>query len=327
MTPQRATTVPVAAAIVAVALAGGGFGPTALGVSTAVVWLLLAGLAAGGRLSPAGLTRPLALALGLMALLAAWTALSISWAGDDGAAFVDLARMLLYLGVLAVVGLSARPGSVPSWLAALAIAGVSIAALAVASRTLGFGNDAALAAQLPRAAERLSYPIGYWNALGYLMAMTLPALAWLAVGRRRSHARLAVAGSVPVVLALFLTSSRGALLAALIGLVVAAFFSSQRPRLLLALIAAAPAWLAVVVVAAARRGELDAVSGISAWGLFVTVFVVVAATLAYVFAGRLQRRGDGPTLRLPRAWPAADRRRSGPDPRPGRGRRAELVRR
>lgn len=294
----------MAAAIFTLALAGGGFGEVELGVAAAAVWLLIAGLGLGGRLSFGGMRAELGLALGLLALLAVWTAFSFGWASDDGAAFVDLARALLYLGAVALAGLSARPAAAPSWLAGLALGGVAIALLAVASRTLGFGGDDALAAELPRAAERLSYPLGYWNALGYLMAMTLPALAWLAAGDRDGVARLAVAGSIPVVLALFLTSSRGALLAAALGLALVAVFTSARPRLLLAAAVALPAWLLVVVVAAVRRAELDAASGISASGLAVAIVTVVAIAAAYYVLGRIQERDAAVPISLPRLGPA-----------------------
>lgn len=303
MTLQPATALPVGAAMLAVAMAGGGFGPIALGVCTAAIWLLIAGLGVGGRLSFAGLTTPLALVLGLLALIAAWTALSLSWAGDDGAAFVDLARGLLYLGLVTLVGLTARPGDAASWIAGVAVGGTAIAVVAVASRSLGFGADAELAEVLPRAAERLSYPLGYWNALGYLAAMTLPALAWITVGARGAAPRLAAAGSVPVVLALFLTSSRGALLAALLGLVALAACTRDRGPLLRSGLAVAPAWLLVVVIAAVRRAELDAAAGVSAWGVVVAGATVAAAALACALHRRLQRGDAGVPVAVVRLTP------------------------
>ena len=133
---------------------------------------------------------------------------------------------------LLLVGLLARPGSAPSWVAGLALGGTVIALIALTSRIFGFGGDTELARALPSAAERLSHPLGYWHALGYLMAMTVPPLAYLAAAGRSSLARVAVAASVPVILVLFLTSSRGALLAAVIGLAAVLWTTDERRRLL-----------------------------------------------------------------------------------------------
>ena len=189
---------PVAAGIVALAAAGGGFSDATLGVATAVVWLLLGGLLLGGRIGFGAINRRLAWLLGSFAFLAGWAALSLGWTSDSAAGFADLVRLLLYLGVILTAGLAARPGSGPSWFAGVALGGVLVALLALGSRLFGLGGDEQIALELGPAAERLSYPIGYWNGLGYLLAMTLPALLWLALGARSSVAALAAAGSTPV---------------------------------------------------------------------------------------------------------------------------------
>ncbi|HKJ35410.1 MAG TPA: O-antigen ligase family protein [Solirubrobacterales bacterium] len=290
-------------AIGAVALAGGGAGDAELGACCVLVWLLLAGLAISGRLSPAGLTGPLVLLLGLFAVLTGWTAASIGWAGDDGAAFTDVVRALLYLGVLLLVALSARPGGASAWLVGVAGGGALVAILAVSSRVLGLDADQDVSLALPVAAERLSFPLGYWNGLGYLMAMTLPALAWVAGAAPLRVSRVAVALSVPVAAAIFLTSSRGAFAAAIVGLALAGALAADRTRMLRAATAAVPAWLGVIAAAAALRDDLLAGAGLSGPGLLFGGAIVLGAALAQLAFARLagrKGRTSAPLSRLGR---------------------------
>lgn len=282
---QPTIFIPVAATILALALADGGFSDESVGVATAAVWLLLGGLLVGGRLRADRLRGPLALAAGLLAGLAGWTALSIGWAGDSGAAFVDLVRALFYLGSFLLIGLAARAGSGPSWLAGIALGGSLVAVVAIGARLAGLGVDQALAVELPAAAERLSYPLGYWNALGYLMAMALTALAWVAANGRGSVDRAAAAASVPVALALFLTSSRGALLAAAVGLIAVVWASTERDRLWLAAIASVPAWAVTIVLAAVLRPDLDPFAGVTTAGVAIGAVLVAACGLVYFEMG------------------------------------------
>src|SRR5690606_16604740 len=81
-------------------------------------------------------------------------------------------------------------------------------------------------------AGRLSWPFGYWNALGAAGAMSFVGLLWLAA---RAHSRgwqALAAAFLPVVLvAIYLTSSRGAVAALLAGLVVLFVFGPDRRQL------------------------------------------------------------------------------------------------
>jgi hypothetical protein len=288
--PQPSISLPVAAGIVALALAEGGFSASVLGVATVATWLLIGGLLLGGSLGLGAVTRRLTVLIGLLAALAVWTALSLSWTADDGAGFIDLVRILLYTGLVLLVGLGARAGSAPSWLAGIALGGTVVATIALGSRLLGLGGDQDLALELNLAAERLSYPIGYWNGLGYLLAMTLPAVAWLTVAARTSIARAALAGSVPLVTALFLTSSRGAMLAGAIGLLIVLGFAVDRHRVTEAAIVAVPAWAVVIIAAAVARGELSPIGGPSAAGLAIAALVAAIAAGAHLTFGRLDAR-------------------------------------
>jgi hypothetical protein len=285
-----AISLAVAAGLTALALADGGYPPEVLGIATVTVWVLATALLFGRWVPASGVSAPFALALALVVALALWAVASFAWAGDDAAAFAAVVRVALYAGLLALVGIAARPGSGPSWLVGIALGGSVIAAVALGSRLIGFGADQELARALPLAGDRLSFPLGYWNGLGYLLAMTLAALAWLVAAGRPLRARLALAATVPVALALFLTSSRGAAVAAAFGVAVIVVLAADRRRLLLAAGVALPAWLIVVVVAAAGRGELDPAVGLSVLGVALTALTVALAVAAFVGFGRLLER-------------------------------------
>jgi O-antigen ligase len=129
-------------------------------------------------------------------------------------------------------------------------AGTGIAAYALATRLFPdrFGYEAAAAYQLAR-------PVGYWNALGILAAIAIVlALGFCSAPERLPRAL--AAGAVPLLLTtLYVTFSRGALVALAVGL--AAAFAVERNRLRLAataLVVAPPA--AVAVVLASRSDAL-----------------------------------------------------------------------
>ncbi len=292
----------IGAAMLALALANGGHGAVAVGISSLVVWLTLGALLVSGRLDFGNATRALAVTVGALVLLAALAALSTAWASDDGAAFEDVNRTLLYAGTILLVGLAVRRGGAGPWLAGLALGGTAVALVALGSRLGGFGGDRELALELPLAATRLSYPIGYWNGLGYLMAMTLPCLAYLAGAARIRVSATAVAASVPVVVVLFLTSSRGALIAAAVGIGCVAWLQPQRQRLLTAAALALPAWLIAVGATAARRSHLEPPSDPGLWGIALGAGIAIVAVLVGLAFARFAARDRGP-LQVPRLGP------------------------
>lgn len=239
--------------LLALACFDGAASELAIGSAAVAVWVTVLTLLLGRGLvrvdpTPAALAAGAAL-FGLLAL----TALSLIWTIDQGTGFGDLVRLFLYLGIFVLVTLLARRGGARPWLIGLALAGVGVALLALAARLAGFaGGGAELAAALPSAAGRLSYPIGYWNALAALMALTMPVLIWLACDLRRPRpTALALAAMVPIFLVAYMTSSRGGLLALAIGAAVMIRFA-ERPLLAagafaLGLLGAAPAVVAATV--------------------------------------------------------------------------------
>ena len=177
----------VAASAVAVALAGGGFEPTAFAAAGLVVWIaVVVGLAVG--VLPRSQPPTAALVAGIsLAGLAALIALSLAWASDDGNGFEDVVRTLAYLGAFAAVVLASRRSEATPWLAGLAVGLAAIAAIALLARFEPslFGNPDADLADLPAVLGRLTYPIGYWNGLAAVMAAAIVLLYLVRRDRRR----------------------------------------------------------------------------------------------------------------------------------------------
>ena len=185
-----------------------------------VVWaLVLVGLATGVAAALRAARAPPSSPASALAGLAALMALSLAWASDDGNGFEDVVRTLAYLGLFVLVVLASRRGEARPWLAGLAIGLALVGAIALLGRfePSWFGNpDADLAEDLPAVLGRLTYPIGYWNGLAAAMAAAIVLLGWFAASSpsRRIVRSAAVAAMPAVLLALWMTDSRGGIVAA-----------------------------------------------------------------------------------------------------------------
>jgi hypothetical protein len=276
----------VAAGSVGIALAGGGFEATAFAAGSLVVWALaLIGLATGilPRSEPPG---PAVLAGLALAGLGILTAISLAWASDDGNAFEDVVRTFGYLGLFALVVLASRAGEARPWLAGLAVGLAAVGGIALLARyepSLFGDPDAGLAADLPAVVGRLTYPIGYWNGLAAVMAAAIALLGWFAASSPSGKVRSAAVGAMPVVLlALWMTDSRGGVVAA--GLAYATLIATGplRSRLVVNLLLGLVVAAALIVIAETRdallnRPGTDEASGQGHEMLAVTVVVVAAA--------------------------------------------------
>jgi len=269
-----------------------------------VLWILVLGLALGilPRRRPSWLALlPLA-GFGLLALL---TALALTATSSDERTVTELARVVDHaaLYALPLCALTRR-----TWTAAAAgtAAGVlAIAFLAVLARLapdLVAGDTAARAF----ATNRLSYPLGYWNAMGAWSATAVAVgLAWSAHARSRLVSALALAVVPVALLALYLTYSRAGIASLLLGVLAVALVSRRRLVLLLHAAAAAGAGAAVVIVTRAHAPIADH-TGTAGRGA-----VLLALGLAALIAGgwaALTHRVAMPRLepRLARsAWAAA----------------------
>jgi hypothetical protein len=298
-----ATAVLIAGPFVLAFRAGGFFdGPRVVALVVAWALVALVAVAAPRRLLPRdGAAR---VALAGLGLLAAWTALSATWAPVREAAVDDIQRLALYVAALVAAAALVRP---PRVLRALEPA----ALLGTLAMTL-FGLSDRLLPSLVTldrhfsAGSRLEQPLTYWNAMGLACAMGLVLAARLAgdVSRPARLRAAAAAASAPLGLALYLTFSRGALAAAAAGVVV--------------LLACAPTWtqlraaalvLEAAALAAAVGSLLPAIVSYDATedGRIVQAFVMVAvlglvalgAAGVQAWAVRAERAGTTRMGRLP----------------------------
>ena len=198
--------------ILALAVAGGGYQVTPRHIAGLAVWLVVVLLLALGAASRAKLAKPFYWASGLILALALFSALSSLWSGSAEISVTEADRVLIYLGVFVAAFLIAQTDqSRQRFGEGLWIALLGIAVMMLATRLLPhvFPVDAGLGT-----GDRIRYPLGYWNAngvacgIGFAFSLwisrrtTLPALRWLAV-----------AGMPVFLTALYLTYSRGGVLA------------------------------------------------------------------------------------------------------------------
>lgn len=278
--------------------AGGYFDRPRL-VAGILVWLLV-GLAAATAAVAFPRARVSRLCLLGLAALTLLTGLSILWAPVRLVAQSDLERLLLYLGVL-IAGTAYLRGRQGLRLAepVLAAGALVVIGYALAGRLLpGFVHQSVSIS----AFGRLEQPLTYWNAVGLLAAVgTLLALRVAGDPSREGRLRAAAAGAVvPLTLGVYLTFSRGALLALGFGVVVLVVLARDRAQVR-ALAAFGPAVL--LCIAAALAGSVRTGEGTLAhreWqGAAILVLAVGAIGVAAWAQGQLSRRADG-ELRLPR---------------------------
>jgi O-antigen ligase/polysaccharide polymerase Wzy-like membrane protein len=254
----------IAAAYFAISLADGGSSILLIAFMTAVIWwAVIVGLVLG-ILPRARVPARAIFAAASLGALGLFAALSMTWASDDGGAFIDVLRAAAYLGILLLVVLASPRGSARVWLAGLAIGLAGLAAWALVSRFLpGLpGGEENIATFLPDASGRLSYPVGYWNALGACTALGAVLLTWLGTHAAARPARaLAVAGIPICGLALYMTASAGAALAAAVGAALLLVLGPARPRLVAAMLLGGAGSAALILLVRVRHDLVDAVPG------------------------------------------------------------------
>jgi hypothetical protein len=264
--PQTVIAVAVAVLYVALAVANGGYSTGLTAAATvAVWWAVVIALVIGGW--PRSRLSATALGAGAcLAGLAAWMAISVGWASDDGRTFVEVVRALGYLGVFVLVLISSPRASVRTWLGGLALGLVIVAGLALLSRfEPSFGGGKELGTFLPSAAGRLSYPVGYWNGLAATMAIAAVLLVWLGAQARTAAMRAAAVAVIPLpILVVYLASSRGGVAAGSIGLVVLLGLGPDRTRMVGNLAIGGVGGALLVSLATHRHEFVDALSNSTA---------------------------------------------------------------
>jgi len=191
-------------------------------------------------------------ALFALALLTAYTAISIVWSLAPSDSWIEASRTFAYLSSFAGAMALARlaPGRWPALLHGIALACVVVSAWALLTKVF----PGALAEDETYA--RLRAPFDYWNSVGLNAAIGVLALLWL--GARRSGRPAANALAWPGIalceVALMLSYSRGALLALVVGLALWFAFVPLRLRGAIVLLGASAGAAVLVAWAFAMTG-------------------------------------------------------------------------
>jgi O-Antigen ligase len=247
----------VAGCVFAVSYANGGFDTTTkayAGISS--WWLLGTGAAIGIAAARTRVDRLSLAALGLLAAFALWTLISMGWASDGGRAFAQFDQVSFYVAVLALAIVVARLVPASTIVSGVALAISAIGCVALASRFFPSTFGVEPSTILPPITSRLSFPVGYWNGLGIEMALAYPLLLSIMASRRSRAASALAALPLPILGAvMYLTSSRGAFVAAVVAVAAYVLLAPNRwPALAATAVAAAAG--AVAVAGLVHRTEL-----------------------------------------------------------------------
>ncbi len=283
------------ALIAGIALAGGGFDLSERHIAGLAVWLVVVVLLALGAASRALLARPFYWTSGLIGAVALFSAISSLWSGSVELSVTEADRVLVYLGVFLAAFLIAQTDQRRQRFAeGIAVGLIGIAILGLASRLL---PDLISVAQGLGSGPRLRYPLDYWNANGVAFAIAAALICWIGRNSLSVALRWAAVAALPaVLLALYLTYSRGGLLALLVACGVLAILSRDRLWMLATLAIGALGALPAVLAVQDRRFLADNTIESQAavdQGLTVLAILLAGTALTVVlFAAmrRLERR-------------------------------------
>lgn len=257
---DSAVALGVAGAVFWLSYADGGFNPTTRAYAgIAAWWLLGAGAAIGVASARARVGRLGLAAVGLFAAFALWVLISSAWATDAERAFAQFNQVSLYVATFAIAIVLARLVPASALVRGVALALVAVAVVALVSRCFPstFGPQAGTQI-LSALKTRLSFPLGYWNGLGIEVALAYPLLFSVMASRRSRVAAALAAFPLPILAAdMYLTSSRGAFVAAGVAVVAFALLTPRRWAALAAVVVGAGAGAAAVAVLTPKTALVD----------------------------------------------------------------------
>lgn len=225
---------------------GGFFGEPRL-IAGVAAWVIVAAVAWAAP-EPFPQRPPARIAIAGLAGLGVWSAVSIAWSPLKDPALADAERVALYAAAL-LGGVAVLRGEVRRWVEPALAGGIALVCLyALATRLLP-----GIAESQPsvNAGARLDQPLTYWNALGAFAGMGAVLTARVAADFTRPlWLRAGAAAAVPSCgLVVYLTFSRGALVAFAFGAIVLLLLLRRDRRALLAVAAVALTGLLAVLVA------------------------------------------------------------------------------
>lgn len=261
------------------------------------VWVAVAAAVAAGLLPRVLPTRFAIVPLVGILALTGWTALSLTWTGSAERTVAEVARLLHYLGLVALVWAFVGRNTWRHAAAGLAAGACAVTALALSSRLFPGAFPEPQVGRIS-SLDRLDYPFSYWNAVGAWAAMSLAmALAWSGHAQR-TLVRAAFLSMVPVcTAAIYLTYSRAAVGGAAVAVLAAVGIGRNRwVTFVHALVAAAAGAL---VIAAIRDNPAIAEAG-GTGGAGAVIATLAAGALACAAAAFATRAlGGDRRWRLP----------------------------
>lgn len=277
----------------AVAADQGGYFPTTWGwAAVPLCWVAVMALFVRDRIS---LSRLELAFLGVLVAIPVWSALTLLWTRSLPLTILEVQRSLVYPSAVVAVMLVTRRASTRQLLA-----GVLVAITAVSWYSLGqriFPTETPVFDVI--STFRLTGPITYWNALGIYSAVGAMIALALATTGRSIVARALSAATLPVLLpTMYLTFSRGAWIAAGIGIVGAVLVSHRRAALVTGLAVLLPVPLATVAFASQSEALTKLQSTLAeaqtdgrrmALAMLVAVVLTAAASVGLVLGERRLR--------------------------------------
>ena len=222
------------ALIVYLGMRRGGFEEQIRGPIGSLLLVLVAAGLLSWALPRARVSRLAWVGLGLLVAYGIWTTIGVSWSESSGRSVTEAARVGAYAGAFAAAILIGGRERLRSTAGAVGAGCAVIAAIALLSRLHpAWFPDDPFAGQILGAEGRLRYPLGYWNALGGLVALGVPLIVWAATSARSLPLRGIAAAAMPTMaLAIYFTYSRAGALTALIGVIAYVALSRRRLSLL-----------------------------------------------------------------------------------------------
>ena len=293
------------AAPTVVAFASGGYFALPRLLAGAIAWSLVV---AAVWLTPGPIPQSQSsrIAIGGLACLTGVVGLSMLWAPLRGLAQADLQRLLLYLGTLIAATAFLR-GRYGLRLVELVLgAGALLVTLYAISARL---FPSVIHETSSRTAfGRLEQPLTYWNASGMLAACgAILALRVAADSSRQLWLRsVAIGAVVPLGVGVYLTFSRGALLAVAVGVVLLIVFSSEAGQLRAAVIGIGGAVAASIIAALlpAVRALQGSASQAQLQGLLMAAALIIIVGFTIALARWVDNRSSRIELSFSRALAA-----------------------
>jgi len=281
----------VAGAVFALSYENGGFDATTRAYAGISAWWLLGlGAVFGIGVARSRINRFALWALGLLSAFAIWALISVRWAPDAERTFTQFDQISLYVAVLALAIVLGRMVSGFVVVSGMALALAAVAGVALVSRLYPSTFGVKPSTILYSLNNRLSFPLGYWNGLGIEVALAYPLLLAIMTSRRSRLVSTLAALPLPVIAAdMYLTSSRGAFVAAGVALIAYFLLTPKRWPALAAVVLAGIGGAVAVGTLVPRKalvsGEMSTSLGIQQGHYAALVIGITCALSAAAWFG------------------------------------------